>query len=54
MRANLALTAYFLRSFAEILDGKLDGKFIFEECWSIKIIAFMEPRITEAIIVLLP
>ena len=29
MRAILALTAYFLRSFEDILDGKLDGKFIF-------------------------
>ena len=52
MCTNLALTAYFLRTFKEILDEKLDVKiYSFTECWSINIIVFLEPRIAKEIIV---
>ena len=53
MRANLALPADLLRSSEDILDGKIYVKIdFFAECWSMKIIFFMESRIAEKIIVI--
>ena len=47
------LSENLLRSFEGILNGKLDGKIYFlGECWSIKLIVFMEPRIAEKIILI--
>ena len=47
------LSENLLRSFEGILNGKLDGKIYFLwECWSIKLIVFMEPRIAEKIILI--
>ena len=46
MFANLALSADLLKSSEDILAEKLDGKKnFFLECWSIKIIVFMEQRV---------
>ena len=48
MCAYLLVCADWLRSFEDILDGKLDGKiYFFAESWSIKIIVFMEPKIAK-------
>ena len=53
MFANLALSADLLKSSEDILAEKLDGKKIFFlECWSIKIIVFMEQRIGEKFIMI--
>ena len=53
MCANLALSADLLRSSEDILNEKLEGKnYFFAECWSIKTIVFMKPRIAEKIIVI--
>ena len=53
MCTNQVLPLDLLTSLEDFLDRELLKNSVFVECWSIKLIVFMEPRIAEKITVIL-
>ena len=53
MCTNQVLPVDLLTSLEDFLDRELFKNSVSAECWSIKLIVFMEPRITEKITVIL-